>query len=1100
MDRHDRHSIGEAGEPVFALALSSGGLNAVFHLGAAHALLACGGRAPHVIAGISAGAVNAAAIAEVLQARAANQSATAVLRRFIKAYEEAPDELLRSWLPDPLDLAHDMQQRTALRLPIYPTRERAEHEAALERKRGLAQAIDYMLALPLRASPFFSALERLLLRPTTSCQPSVKWAMRWAAFQSPRAASQLLWLKFRLWLRWRKSGKDALERSLARFSLRDALAGEHGLRTILVRLFDPTYHGRTDLHGAVERALQGSAHPGDNGGTVPQRPLSSYRKGAPSIEVVPLAANLRSGYLDSIPETVPLVDALLAATSRTPLLPAVSLDSAHFAPQGGPSSPSQSLYFVDGANVSDEPVTAVVRHLRSDRDGHPRIHPEATAVHVYPVSPIPARDAALQTEGDGFGTPSQIALRALDLERARRATIERRITRLYSRMLPAGRALHVVWVRRRNRRLELATKDAPRAFPRWFIRAQIHPIEPDRPLRLGQLTDRPDLPTDRRTMWLRAVAEGCRATLEATIQDAIHAASETGRPGTVVPCAAALEKRLPVTHPRARTLPEVCGACERNLRVLTQEAEHPTWPVDRSIGNVPALEPPPAADKSQKKRPPPDRHDPTISLLCSGGVFRGVFQLGVVSALLESGLRPDIIAGSSVGSLTAAMAGEIFVTPPSERRRLLSDLASTYLSLDKLVHTDRLFAAVGRFLRAGAGTRFSLVELRGLLGSRRPLSPEARESVLRDIQRLAFLAPTEVDSLVASLHGQRYEAFATQAIGHLDRMLQRSGVGLELLGSEPLATIIRERLLSRPSNAGDAAHTFARFGDITFLATTTDIASGELVILGDPTGDFPPDKVSLLEGVLASSAFPGVFRPRWSWEVHPGIKEHRAFVDGGILDNLPLDAVARYLDRNSRTARQPTGAPHLILTASLEPVVHRSVQAKRQDEMAASWRKRSKRVKELRNNRKVEQYAVVQRDLRLLDEAMGASATWEPMHIEVTNVVPRWLVPTFGVHPALGFDVEAQAASIAHGCATTLRMLARLERNRPDWAERWNLETGVDRKPIPGAHEGGLCWLRSGHPCPFGAPSLAEQGHAPATRGALERIHAMCPGSDRAPG
>src|SRR5690606_5362005 len=45
------------------------------------------------------------------------------------------------------------------------------------------------------------------------------------------------------------------------------------------------------------------------------------------------------------------------------------------------------------------------------------------------------------------------------------------------------------------------------------------------------------------------------------------------------------------------------------------------------------------------------------ALLLSGGATLGLFHIGVVKALWEKGLLPQVITGSSAGSIIAAMVG-----------------------------------------------------------------------------------------------------------------------------------------------------------------------------------------------------------------------------------------------------------------------------------------------------------------------------------------------------------------------------------------------------------------------------------------------------------
>src|SRR5205807_2069069 len=101
---------------------------------------------------------------------------------------------------------------------------------------------------------------------------------------------------------------------------------------------------------------------------------------------------------------------------------------------------------------------------------------------------------------------------------------------------------------------------------------------------------------------------------------------------------------------------------------------------------------------------------PLVSLLFGGGVFRGVFHMGVINALNEVGLYPDIVAGSSVGSIVAAMVAQVFSNPVSQRREI-AHLAATFLSIDRLVLTDRLADFVRRLTLHAAETKFSLSDL-----------------------------------------------------------------------------------------------------------------------------------------------------------------------------------------------------------------------------------------------------------------------------------------------------------------------------------------------------------------------------------------------------
>ena len=68
---------------------------------------------------------------------------------------------------------------------------------------------------------------------------------------------------------------------------------------------------------------------------------------------------------------------------------------------------------------------------------------------------------------------------------------------------------------------------------------------------------------------------------------------------------------------------------------------------------TPAPAPPPVAAAPPPPPPPPRR--PRIGLALGGGAARGFAHIGVIQALEESGLAPDLVAGTSAGSLVAAL-------------------------------------------------------------------------------------------------------------------------------------------------------------------------------------------------------------------------------------------------------------------------------------------------------------------------------------------------------------------------------------------------------------------------------------------------------------
>lgn len=67
----------------------------------------------------------------------------------------------------------------------------------------------------------------------------------------------------------------------------------------------------------------------------------------------------------------------------------------------------------------------------------------------------------------------------------------------------------------------------------------------------------------------------------------------------------------------------------------------------------PAAEPP--ASPPVAPAPPPPPRPPRIGLALGGGAARGFAHIGVIQVLEEQGIRPDLVVGTSAGSLVAAM-------------------------------------------------------------------------------------------------------------------------------------------------------------------------------------------------------------------------------------------------------------------------------------------------------------------------------------------------------------------------------------------------------------------------------------------------------------
>lgn len=118
---------------------------------------------------------------------------------------------------------------------------------------------------------------------------------------------------------------------------------------------------------------------------------------------------------------------------------------------------------------------------------------------------------------------------------------------------------------------------------------------------------------------------------------------------------------------------------------------------------VPAPAPAPPPAPAPAPLPPPPR-PPRIGLALGGGAARGFAHIGVIQVLEEAGIKPQLVVGTSAGSLVAALyaAG-----------RSGAELATLALDMDESALTDWSFPgrgvirgeALARYVREQTGRR-----------------------------------------------------------------------------------------------------------------------------------------------------------------------------------------------------------------------------------------------------------------------------------------------------------------------------------------------------------------------------------------------------------
>jgi predicted acylesterase/phospholipase RssA len=737
------------------------------------------------------------------------------------------------------------------------------------------------------------------------------------------------------------------------------------------------------------------------------------------------------------------------------------------------------------------------------------------------------------------------------------------------------------------------TQEASPDINDWHVYAALREIEPSEFIRLHQTSARCATEAAKRSLVLRIIADGCRESLSALYRNKlIQLAQEADVVGELEvaekQAGFPADKKTPMTPPCRKLqesfkgltplpgilekksppgIAEICKECkfynatEASWKEIEQlNPKHAAIPVPllpdwAQYSKFPdeLLNPKLSLPKiEQSKNWPleragvngfPPQHGktrPTVSIILSGGVFRGVFQVGVLNALCQAGLRPDVVAGASVGTIMAAFSARLFTEDdPQRRHRRMASIAATFLAIDRLVLTDRFADFIRRFtLRAGAAD-FSLRDADHLFRrfDRRNWDLLTRRSrrVLAGLHRLAYLDPVELLDLLSFNKPDKRSELLDRLILYAQEALNRAGIGSELLGAEPLERLIKAHVLG--DDQGAEFDEFLGSGGIHFLATTTNLTTGEQDVLGSfCNSDRRP---ALVPGLLASSAFPGVFRPRMNWELRaasPGLPEE--LVDGGIADNLPLIPVYRFLfyaghagwlalrpKPKTRQDGETQAVPHLLFTASLEPQ-RSEISGDDLKRTAECWPELKRRIGQLKYNVKVDSHRQTQDDLRQIHTALAekqrkvAGSKQEKgegvdlLDLHVSCVKPAWLCGTFAFHPMLGFTRDRQARSIAHGCASTLAHLHCEQLDHHDWTPHWwsyiELFDGACNRtepttangtadirfalnPHPANSCGDCCFVRR-HKCPFSKHelSLLDPALPKETVVALDEIYRLC--------
>ncbi len=282
-------------------------------------------------------------------------------------------------------------------------------------------------------------------------------------------------------------------------------------------------------------------------------------------------------------------------------------------------------------------------------------------------------------------------------------------------------------------------------------------------------------------------------------------------------------------------------------------------------------QPPPPAVKGE------GRPGQRVALVLQGGGAYGAFQVGVIEALYNRGLRPSIIIGTSVGALNGAKLAEGY-------EGVQNDLVDLWMSIEDdgsgrnsiFVKNPRYEEFMRRAERLGDSINPLLWEVGLATLFEPPLTPVgpaiAAAGGLDRYQEVLELV-TEMDATV-SMYSQT--PLAQLVMRHLSpERVARSGIQLRLAAMTVDGGLLRY---------------FTEFGDIESEDGQPILRGrrvGPALHLGATNGE--PGKCvrygklapSVGDGVMASSAIPIIFEP---WVVKGG----EAYWDGAVRESLPL--------------------------------------------------------------------------------------------------------------------------------------------------------------------------------------------------------------------
>lgn len=1022
-------------DPLAGIALGDGGSKGSFHVGVVHALVMTG-YYPTTIAGTSIGSISAAVLA-----LAAERDDQAGRRALVERYVGA-------WLDgDPGGSAWSV-----LLGPGAPLRTMLDTLVALPR--SLDEVARVLGARSAGARAYWGA--RLLARLPSKRRSSLLRAFARHAWRrlSRRVRAEAFDPSFRHGdetlgsVLFPEGIADVAQVALDAFGMPDSLSQ----KTLDVSPFAP---------------MLLEAMP--DGGDAPIRSLTRSRLVLEAANVSSFDEGLRAPRLVTLDGAARLWPAIRASCAAVPLFPAERLREV-FPGDATPEGCLPDDLLVDGSLVQHAPLTQVLNVWRRDRAGD---DPWSIPSHRLFVVYTGPRDVTAEHRGPDDPPPAlfQAALRSLRLWGQEDLQFNARVVSLITQMIRA--------VRRAKKSPTPPPDDAlldRSGNP--AVPVDCTTIAPDDLLPMEAIS----APT--RAEYNRAMAQGCRATLEA-----LHAATlkTLADDGGTVPCGVLLDalagKGVPRGEGYLRPVDAVCGGCTGRLRARPVAERH-GHVTGESVDAMGALD-----DGGAR--------GPIDIVVPAGGVFRGVFQIGAIAAFNDYGLAPRLYAGASVGTIFSYL------------------LHASTRSPRTLFEAVRLMQTIPDWFDRAAGGGGRVAELADRLTGRwraradlRNLSPAALVAALGgDDESPAWGAvadaldlppgrrPEVRDGLRALTRGRLGDA-----VSLLDDRVDAWGVALrghdgampELLGLDRIEDKLRSILFG--GDGGDDGvdlDAYARRSGTRFLFTVTDHDRGVLVHFGAGphavNGEASAGRWPLaLQASLAASSFPLAFRLRTQRELFgvgrpEGGGVGSLYADGGLLNNFPSDSAFAYL----RALASRPGAEwisehrHRVLLLSLtepprvpggDPLDASVVAVSRRARITAEADKVHRTLVTQQQINRVARHAnpalrLEAREMRAAGRPESAVAEVRPAicvdFVHIAPAQPGYAHP-FAFNEALGFDLRVQNASIAGGCrrarlALEWGRVARDDLGRPvvtveEFERRVRAEIEAEVRPLERRH------------------------------------------------